>query len=411
MTRERRIAILPLCVIVLSAIGLSSCFIFQASGTLQVRSFDPSSQAKGALMGSRSVDFTTEPTGQAYWVISGTPEYLKVTLTSVAVVTDASSNPSPVWQGSQDLLIQGSGKVNTSALALTGVPAGNITRIILRFNNTAKIKGSLQGILNMAAPGAPPDPVTATVYTKAAYAYDASGHAGGADSYTAFTAGPAEETDVTLGSGGDASAQVETPASITVKAGDAVQLTILVDLSRMLCFYDGHYGQGVSPSDPADKAFFYSYSVFGESVAAFFGDAGSIQGYSDEVAAYDYADPVSGAPTAVGGWGEGWMTIVLDQGGNIMAGALHGDHEWGPLDQKGIISSSTTNGGAIDFTYSLLNDSGQGRITKVSGFKVQSAVGSSAIAPWEGGIQTGTTTPTAHGETSFTLQVNVPVTQ
>ena len=64
--------------------------------------------------------------------------------------------------------------------------------------------------------------------------------------------GPAEEAPVTINlAAGTGSVNVPTPANLVVAAGDSPTLTILVDLSRMLRFYNG-LSYGVNPSDPTN---------------------------------------------------------------------------------------------------------------------------------------------------------------
>jgi hypothetical protein len=68
-------------------------------------------------------------------------------------------------------------------------------------------------------------------------------------------------------------------APVTVKAGDKIDLSLVVDLNRMLRYYNrGRQDQGITGDAPKDKAYFFT-TVFRESTFAFIGKPGRIYGY------------------------------------------------------------------------------------------------------------------------------------
>jgi hypothetical protein len=324
---------------------------------------------------SLASSFTTVPATRYGWINSGAPDYLKVTLKEIEV--QAGTRRKTVWTGSKEFTLDG-GSIDTSDITLDLVET-DITKVVLYFDNAAKIKGTLTAKFNMAS-GSSYTEQTKIFNTKAAYAYDSFTHTGGDTSYTSFEGGSAEEASVSLSLGGSSEyTMVEIPVlNGTIDAAHA-KLTILVDLNRMLRFYVGlntlDHG-GVNPDDPANKAYFFCHSVFSNSIAAFIGDAGSIQGYQTSYASYEINTPI-GAPGVTPAGVPGWMTLIYDAGGNLLSGMLIGDDDNSLTIAKGCITSY--NGST--FVYSIDSDQS---VFSVTGFEKQTTLNnSSPVAAWE----------------------------
>lgn len=363
------------------------------SGTLVVAatkqgasSYSVSSFAKNSL----SVQsMTNSPNVAAGFIASGPADYLKVTLTSITMYTDQ-GDQSTVWSGSKELSLTGNGQIVLNDISLSNVPATRITKVSMKFDPEARIKGSI------TAPFRNADFSSAVhIYsTKAAYPYYATTHMGGAVTASTFEGGSAEETEVAL-SGGEVN--IETPTEYTVSQGATPNLTILFDLSRVLRFYNGKnvgHGGGVDSTDPVDKAYFFCHSVFRYSVAAFFGNIGSVQGYQTLYAAYQNGYPVATGNSCEGV--TGWMTLIFDSNSRLLSGMLIGDDDNALTVAKGGISQFVTgNSSLYDMTYTLdFNRT----IFTVSGFNLG-----------DNGTTVATfTAPSHHGEAIFTKMLQVP---
>lgn len=334
-----------------------------------------------------SSGFTVEPNEVAGFINSAAPEYLKVTLKEIRLEGDFGN--AVIWSGTRELYLDGTTDVDVSDLQLQNIPTGIVSKVALKFASTAKIKGEVTGYFTTDT-----QPETKTYYTKANYPYDAVNHTGGASLASVFETSPSEEMDITLGGDGT-DIEVGTSVTYEIKTGDTPVLTILFDLNRMLRFYNGlnleHEG-GVNPPDPADKAYFFSHSIFGGSVACFFGLAGEIQGYETVYAAYDINTPIgNGLPCAI----RGWMTLIYDANGNFISGSLIGNDDNALTVAKGSIVDYQTGQNGVDFTYDLDNHTS---IFHVYGFnKVETVGDSTPVAEWDG--------PSNHGEAIYTLRL------
>ena len=284
--------------------------------------------------------------------ISGPPDYLTVTLKRIVLTGDFAPSPYTAWQGSQDLRLDGTGNVDTSGILLN-LPIGTLTSVELVFSPQSKVSGSiLDKQILIADPGTPSNTDTISVYTTAADSYDTYSQTGGAD-LTAFeTGGPAQEMDYSLFAD-QSETTVTTASSATIAAGDSPTLTILFDLSRVLRFYDGKRGQndGMGPGN----AYFYT-SVFPQSVAAFIGEAGTIQGYESHYNGYESLDPPTPVdltnPHAV----PGWMTLIFDAQGNFLSGNLMGDSDTSWTVAKGNVTAYSQSNGSAEIQYVVGSD-------------------------------------------------------
>lgn len=293
---------------------------------------------------SSEPDFNHPPDMSIYspYINSGYPDYVKITVTQIAIQGDWGEDI--LWSGSKELTISG-GSVDVSDITadFQKIHTGTATMIRATFLSQAKIKGTLSGIFNPAPSGFTQSNLT--VYTKAAYAYNAVTHTGGADSPTSFETAPAEEMDFSIGAFGD-TITIQTPCNTVIDQTPAT-LTLLFDLNRLLRFYDGQnttHDGGPFPTDPNDKAYFFGHSFLGSFIAPFFGTPGSIEGYKT---AYSAANPSTPGQYMLV---NGWMTLVFDADGKFLSGMLMGDDDNAFTVAKGFVTSFTDG---TSFSYDI----------------------------------------------------------
>lgn len=355
----------------------------------------------GTALYKRQANTFVEPNFNPGFINSGSPDYLTVTLKQIRLhnydsIIDVEHNNCLsfiVWQGTKTLKLTGTGIADVGDIVLDSFPTWKVTAIELVFSDTAEIKGTLIGTFNKDTSGTQFLSEVDTFYTKYQYSYNASTGSGGADStvgrYVAFKTAPAESTTISLqgSSNGMASAITLTNFKLDTAALVAPNLTLVFDLSRMLRFYNGcnlkHTG-GVNPNDPANKAYFFTHTVFSGSVGAFFGIPGQIQGYES---IYNCIEGTCGV--------KAWMTIICNQAGEIKSGILLGNDDNDFTIAKGNISAVTgTN--PYNFHYSLSN-------VDITGFQKGSVLGDSTIIAWHQ-LATEGGNPERTGHAKFTLR-------
>ncbi|HEX3043326.1 MAG TPA: hypothetical protein VHY08_01115 [Bacillota bacterium] len=331
---------------------------------------------------------------------SGPPEYLKVTLKKIEL--DGDFNRTTIWDGGangQEITISGSGEVDLTGIApLLNLPTGTATAVRLTISSFGKIKGQLLG----ARFSALDDGGNANgkdYYTNSDYYYDnhttpdvfyqwdagSSTFVEGGVPYTAFNtgAGTAGETTVIL-SGGENSPD-GTEATIVTDIEDSPvnansTLTILVDISRMLRFYDG-YGL----DDSSHNAAFFSDSVFKNSIACFIGSVGEIRGYQTDYAAICPPDSHTEYVT-------GWMTLIFNPSGDFLSGIMMADDDNALCVAKGTVKTLDTATGSL--TYELGNET----FTIASGFQKGTDIDNSCTVNFSSDINSRT------GSATFTLK-------
>jgi len=310
-----------------------------------------------------------------------------VTLKRISATTD--SGEQVIWEGTQSLTLKGDGTVKLDSLPLK-IPLLHISKLTIALSNSAQISGSLHQPM-LTGDNKTVDQI---IYTKKAFAYDAATHLGGADStdslIAAFKNAPAELSPITL-SGDGPELSIETLADYLPTATDSAPvLTIVFDLSRSLRFYDagnvGHTG-GVNPSDPADRAYFFCHTTFGNSVASFIGNLGKIQGYATT---YSYTDADHlGQYMGV----HGWMTAIFNSNDSLISAILNGDDDNALTIGKGILVTSTGSD-PYDFHYNISD-------ADITGFSTTSTLGGITYATW---VQPATADyGQRSGEVQFTL--------
>jgi len=409
MNRFVRFSLVALGLLVASSLFVS-CDLFapQATpgkpGKLSVLSATTSGTSARSLFERALTALTNTSTATEGYIVSGAPDYLDATLTKISLKGSFADGQSGkvVWQGTKVLRLDGTTAIDTTGMDLS-YPVGTVTSIELTFATAAKIKGSLTTKLGTGIGTTTSS--TMTLVTKSSLSYDAVAHTGGASAYADFVGTTAEETAVSL-SGQGPDFLVASEANLTLAAGDSPILTILVDLSRMLRFYDGlntsSSNGGVNPGDPSNKAYFFSHSVFGQSVAVFFGAPGSIQGYQTLFVAYNSTDqlpPVTGS-SSVKGTVPGWMTLVFAADGSIISGILSGDDDNAFTIAKGRVGKNSPVNGAFSFDYSLSADN-----YKLADFVAKSTLGDKGYATFKTPDRTDVSvTHYYFGEVEYTLK-------
>ena len=305
---------------------------------------------------------------------SGPPTEFVFTLKRIMLqgTFDGGGTVAEIWSDAagKDITVSGTGAVDLAGLGdIHDLPTGTVTGVKIVVAAEAKITGELVDAQFGSIPAGGANVTIPHLYTKAAFAYD-SLHQSGGGALADFETGPAEQTSV-YWNGGDNLVEQEilTPVSYTLNQGDTPKLTILLDVSRALRFYDGKdTAQGPNPADLHDKAYFFSHSVLSHSIACFFGDPGAIQGYQT---IFDVTANVS-QPIDI----PGWMTLIYDAAGNIQSGILSGDDDNALTVAKGMVTNPvTTSPGNYTFGYDI-------SAANVTGFSKVSTVDSYDDVSW-----------------------------
>lgn len=344
----------------------------------KVTSVSPKGINAGLGKRSTTPSFTV-PSMNPRFINSGSPDFLIVTLKEInlynfdSIIDAATGMPqnATLWRGSKTMCLNGEGAIDVGDIILDSFPTWTSSHIALGFADTAKICGSLIAPFNIDTTNSSLITEVETLYTKAAYSYNAATHIGGAGAsvgrYAAFKTAPAETSSVNLYGTQNQLAFALTKLQYTYDTAAAPPtLTVLFDLSKMLRFYNGcnitHTG-GVNPPDPSDKAYFFCHSVFCGSIATFVGAPGQIQGYET---LFNCSTNDCGVP--------GWMTLVCNFGGGIISGILIGDDDNDLAISKGTIDSvAGTN--PYDFHYTINK-------VNVSNFTKATALGDTSVASW-----------------------------
>jgi hypothetical protein len=333
----------------------------------------------------------TEPSFNPGFINAGAPDYMYVQLTRIILKNDSLKAGTAVWEGSKTFKLTGAGTVDVGDMVLDSFPTWNVTTIELWFNDSATIKGTLTGIFNMDTTGTKFDGQTKTYYTKNAYGYYAGQCVGGADSTVGrakvFETAPAESCGISLMASKNGIAMITTATSFTYDTTQpAPALTILFDLNRVLRFYNGcsQNGGPNAGNDPLNRALFFDFSVFPNSIAAYFGTPGQIQGYET---VYN----CSGGNCGV----KGWMTLIFAADSSIMSGVLIGNDDNDFCISKGMVRTSTKTNSTWDFSYDISK-------VDVTGFTKGVALGDSSIAVWTKPGVNGAATMT--GQAKYSLR-------
>lgn len=235
-----------------------------------------------------------------------------------------------------------------AGLVLKPIPVGHYTGIQITTSRAVKVKGCVTGTFNaMSAMSGTFNGVTyttdavsagthqfCTIAAKSLLNFEngtgvPSGPVGSDAEYEAQTS--PEETELDIGALPAASAaevraaraNINAPSAFDVDATNPVQLTLVVDMNRMLRFWPNTRTYFTPPEPqgyPAGTSYFFNNS-FGQSLALFVGEPGSIEGYqiNSEVCQIPIC---SSAPPDLS---REWMTVIRDTNGDIRAGMIAPD--------------------------------------------------------------------------------------
>lgn len=329
------------------------------------------------------------------WINAAAPEYLKITLLSVALEGDFTAagfdqDEYVVWSGEKEITLSGSA-VDLSDInsQIDSVPIGTLQNIKLTIKSQAKVKGSLTANFKLDDSNGPDGAQgSITVFTKANYGYSATDASGGAENYTDFETGPAEETTIDLDAFGE-NMVLNFETNQTLTEDSTPKLTLFFDLNRVLRFYNGKAGAnsgGVNPTDRGDRAYFFAHSLFGRFINVYFGNTGTVEGYKTMFYNGDMAVT-------------GWLSLVFDANDNFLSGIIMGNNDNDLSIAKGRITSFVAQpNGNYDFTYQL--DGGAISFT-VNGFERAANVQQTTNATYTGSINGNT----FQGDASFELKL------
>ncbi|MCL6589510.1 MAG: hypothetical protein K6U80_06105 [Firmicutes bacterium] len=356
--------------IFLIILTLSSCFNIGGNPTSQSPAHLKIVSVSGVKFNNSFLGFTVKSLDAPNYgwgaIDSGPAEYIKIKLERIELVGtfDGGSNSRVIWDNPNgvEITVSGTGNVNLSGVPdIQNLPLGEVTGVNITINCHGKFCGELTNAqfngLNLAH-----------LYTKSNYAYNAFNQTGGADDYTYFQNGPAEETDVYFGADSEA-VIINTPVNYTLVQGATPALTILVDLSRMLRFYNGLGTSGPNPIDLSNKAYFFCHSLFcggARPIACFFGNVGSIQGYQVICSVNGHCEIPA------------WMTLIFNSSDEIQSGFLIGDDDNALTVAKGNILQTpiVPVAGNYDFNYDISG-------VTVTGFQKKTVLDTYSEANWD----------------------------
>jgi hypothetical protein len=285
-----------------------------------------------------------------------------------------------------------------------------MNQLTIWFSPTATVKGSITGRFSFS--NAFDDTgLVKTYYTKKAYALDISNNIGGSADPAVFEQGPAEETQILIvaawnNSMSPPSMQCNTPCTTMVT--DSTKITVLLDISRVLEFYNGNsaWGSGVNNA-PNNQAFFAVENGFARMVilSAFADHIGLIEGYAIKT---DYnlltVDADTTGPAIVNDttYGStGWMTLIFNANGTLVKGISNEDSYNNSFCPDGIIMNYSYAG---YFEAWEGNDNVVGGYT-VSGFVRGGSIGASCQARFTQPSLNRPGVITRMGEAQYTLQL------
>jgi hypothetical protein len=175
-----------------------------------------------------------------------------------------------------------------------------------------------------------------------------------------------EEIEVDIGEGYAASAadvraaigNIDVFSEFDVDATNPVQLTLVVDMNRMLRFWPNTAVFAGMPSFqpprpsgyPAGTSYFYT-NDFNQSIALFAGTPGSIEGYQlNSEICQDLGCAPGSPPDALS---REWMTLIRDSSGAVAGGLIAPDDAPGAIIGDVIPTLTTANGGTLHISVGL----------------------------------------------------------
>ncbi len=385
----------------IAALSSSSAFT-EANATANASRGQPGTLAigDGAELQSSNVTnsylTTTWPAFEPGSITSGPPDGIKITINKIMLsgkrnnevvnttILDHSDGIAvSVTEGVTDLsaLIAKAG-ASTDGSPEFKVATGEYDRVTVTFQRAASVKGCVAGDFNTMGHGVAGSDGLHTYCTKAALSsFDAvtpgpTEFEGGSSEWMAFDLitenfGKIKATDTFT-------IDYDIPGTLTVTKDAALDLTLLLDLNRMLRFYNqGRIDQGPNPSMPVNRSYFFN-SIFSQSSYVFLGKPGRIYGYEFRGEACTFNSWNATNSTCTMPQGEqakvvaAWLTIITDPTGKPILHSIMPDDDNTLTILKGsdreVAASYTagTSDSVVNLHYSL----GKPELGKIRGFPV-----------------------------------------
>jgi hypothetical protein len=332
---------------------------------------------------------TIDPTTyRVHSFVSGAAAEVKITIKRIIVEGANGANGALLFgtedgsgPGTEITLTNGTVDLAAAGLQLNPIPAGHYSRINIWPSRAVKMKGCVTGTFNAVSAMSGPyngatyttDALTAGTHT---FCTIASKSLLNFENGTAAPTGPVgtdaefeaqttpEEIEVDMGEGGPniagayASSAADVRAAVgnidvfsefDVDATNPVQLTLVIDLNRMLRFWPNIAVSAGTPNFqppqpqgyPPGTSYFYT-SGFTQALALFTGTPGSIEGYQLNSEICQDLSCVPGSPPD--SLSREWMTLIRDSSGAIGAGMVTPDDVPGAL--FGDVIPTLTNAGS-----------------------------------------------------------------
>jgi len=325
----------------------------------------PTSASPLAPAATHTIDPSTY---RVHAFIAGPATSVKITIVGIQAIGETPDKGAILfgnanWSGPgiEVTLTNGTIDLAAAGLQLNSIPVGHYKGIHLFLSRAVKLKGCVTGVFDAHSA------VTGT-YNGATYTNDAvtagthqfctiasksildhyngtvtpSGPVGTDAEYEAQTTPEDVEIDGGNGfgtsSGGYPSSAAEVRAESTgidalsdfdVDADNPVELTVIVDMNRMLHFWPNITFNGAASFQPPQPqayppgtSYFYS-DGFTRAIALFAGEPGSVEGYQLTSEICQFSPCNSGAPPDA--LSRGWMTLIRDSNGVIGSGSVTPD--------------------------------------------------------------------------------------
>jgi hypothetical protein len=332
--------------------------------------------------------------------VSAPATEVKLTIKRIIVEGDNGANSALLFgtvdgsgPGVEITLTNGTVDLAAAGLQLNPVPVGHYSRINIWPSRAVKMKGCVAGTFNAE---------NAMSGTNNGAPYTTSGLAAGTHQFctiaaksllnfengTAVPTGPVgtdagfeaqtvpEEIEVDMGEGGPlnmaggfpssaadvraAVGNIDVFSAFDVDAGNPVQLTLVVDMNRMLRFWPNMAVFGGSPvfqpprpqGYPPGTSYFYT-NDFNQAIALFTGTPGSIEGYqlNSEICQNQGCVP-GGPPDSLS---REWMTLIRDTSGAVAGGVIAPDDAPGAIfgDVIPTLTTAGTTAGTLRLSVGL----------------------------------------------------------
>lgn len=324
--------------------GVSSAASFAAANSSSNASAgQPGVLAIGAGLAHSSISASlTNPPWPAFRpdsITSGAPDGFKVSVAKIALRPDKGPDALLLDHSTGVTIALDSGTMDLSQLIAAGkagsdansarfsVPVGSYKSIKVTYLRGAEIKGCVSGDFN-SMNGLPEANGQHTYCTRAGYStFDPVKPTPSlfenrpAAEWMKFDIGGANFSTAIASQTFDVEYKI--PGGISVVKDAVLDLSMVMDLNRMLRFYNqGRSDQGSGPNEPTDRSYFFT-SIFGSSVYVFVGKPGRIYGYEGRAKACKFSrwnETTHSCNIQAGDPGEFviayWMTIITASDGS-----------------------------------------------------------------------------------------------